>query len=89
MQCHVIHLKICDRTQLDKVMKNCNLENPHALFASRAKINIFKKKRIFCDSWSWILRLIYNYLVFIPFFVHCVSRAATSYFFLKLMDWIL
>ena len=46
MQCHVIHLKICDRTQLDKVMKNCNLENPHALFASRAKKTIFKKKKI-------------------------------------------
>ena len=45
MQCHVIHLKICDRTQLDKVMKNCNLENPHALFASRAKKPFSKKNK--------------------------------------------
>ena len=46
MQCQVIHLKICDRTHLDKVMKNCNLENPHALFASRAK-KTFSKKNFF------------------------------------------
>ena len=45
MQCHVIHLKICDRTQLDKVMKNCNLENPHALFGFKGQKKTFSKKK--------------------------------------------